>query len=103
MVTLLKALGWLTIAASIIAAFIAAGAQAELNRIAATRTPVAIIWILYAASGVVASMLWFALASIKDHLHDIEDRIWNMQQDAKQEMKRQAELSVNHRQGDTTT
>ena len=37
MVTLLKALGWLTIAASIIAAFIAAGAQAELNRIAATR------------------------------------------------------------------
>lgn len=70
MVTLLKSLGWLTIAAGIILAFIYSNAQDDINTAlkamgaGSMTTPPMAIWIYWTVGGLASSMLWFALAQI---------------------------------------
>lgn len=74
----LRLLGFLTIVGGIAGGFFASNAEAELSRLLGTRSSGATTWITWALSGAAASILWFALAAIMEHVLDLHRKLDNL-------------------------
>lgn len=85
MADFLRALGFLTIIAGIVLAFIYSNAQDDINRTlrlmgaGTSTTPPIAIWIYWALGGLISSFLWFALATIISNQERLEYRLSQIQ------------------------
>lgn len=74
-ITGLRLLGFLTIIGGIAAGFVASSAEAELSRLLGVRHSGVSTWVSWAIGGAISSVVWFALATIIENQHRLEQRM----------------------------